>query len=203
MPSEFGGSSLAGGHALSVAAVDRRIRAAVAQVPFISGSGNLTRLVRPDSVKTVRQRARRARLSSLRTSARTEAACRHGRWALRSLYGRDLRPGRAGSLRPFHGSSAIAVWSTPAVALDRLSGYSAGKVVRRNARYLLRRNRPRRGDHADAARGAQRVTARDLRRADRTRAQRDGSRIGHHRCRTILLLGRRCPSGERWRRSGV
>ncbi|MHA4852929.1 MULTISPECIES: acetylxylan esterase [unclassified Rhodococcus (in: high G+C Gram-positive bacteria)] len=49
MPSEFGGSSLAGGHALSVAAVDRRIRAAVAQVPFISGSGNLTRLVRPET----------------------------------------------------------------------------------------------------------------------------------------------------------
>ncbi len=42
------GSSHGGGLVLSVAAVDHRVRAVVAQVPFISGSGQLTRLVRPD-----------------------------------------------------------------------------------------------------------------------------------------------------------
>jgi dienelactone hydrolase len=48
------GSSLAGGLVLSVAAVDRRVRAVVAQVPFISGSGQLKRLVRPDFLATLR-----------------------------------------------------------------------------------------------------------------------------------------------------
>ncbi|WP_406034222.1 alpha/beta hydrolase [Nocardioides sp. NBC_00163] len=42
------GTSHGGGLVLSVAAVDHRVRAVVAQVPFISGSGQLTRLVRPD-----------------------------------------------------------------------------------------------------------------------------------------------------------
>lgn len=42
------GSSHGGGLVLSVAAVDHRVRAVVAQVPFISGSGQVTRLVRPD-----------------------------------------------------------------------------------------------------------------------------------------------------------
>ncbi|NMN98386.1 alpha/beta hydrolase [Antrihabitans stalactiti] len=48
------GSSHGGGLVLSVAAVDRRVRAVVAQVPFISGSGQLKRLVRPDFLPTVR-----------------------------------------------------------------------------------------------------------------------------------------------------
>ncbi|WP_037206363.1 alpha/beta hydrolase [Rhodococcus opacus] len=48
------GSSHGGGLVLSVAAVDRRVRAVVAQVPFISGSGQMTRLVRPDFLPTVR-----------------------------------------------------------------------------------------------------------------------------------------------------
>jgi len=48
------GSSHGGGLVLSVAAVDRRVRAVVAQVPFVSGSGQVTRLVRPDFLPTMR-----------------------------------------------------------------------------------------------------------------------------------------------------
>lgn len=48
------GSSHGGGLVLSVAAVDPRVRAVVAQVPFISGSGQLTRLVRPDFLPAMR-----------------------------------------------------------------------------------------------------------------------------------------------------
>ena len=48
------GSSHCGGLVLSVAAVDHRVRAVVAQVPFISGSGQLTRLVRPDFLHMMR-----------------------------------------------------------------------------------------------------------------------------------------------------
>jgi fermentation-respiration switch protein FrsA (DUF1100 family) len=48
------GSSHGGGLVLSVAAVDRRVRAVVAQVPFISGSGQVTRLVRPDFLPAMR-----------------------------------------------------------------------------------------------------------------------------------------------------
>jgi uncharacterized protein len=48
------GSSHGGGLVLSVAAVDRRVRAVVAQVPFISGSGQITRLVRPDFLPMLR-----------------------------------------------------------------------------------------------------------------------------------------------------
>lgn len=49
------GSSLSGGHALSVAAVDRRVGAVVAQVPFISGSANTERYVRLDFVAALRE----------------------------------------------------------------------------------------------------------------------------------------------------
>jgi fermentation-respiration switch protein FrsA (DUF1100 family) len=48
------GSSHGGGLVLSVAAVDHRVRAVVAQVPFISGSGQITRLVRPDFLPMMR-----------------------------------------------------------------------------------------------------------------------------------------------------
>jgi hypothetical protein len=44
------GTSYSGGHALMVAAVDRRVKCVVALVPLISGSGNATRRVRPDLV---------------------------------------------------------------------------------------------------------------------------------------------------------
>lgn len=48
------GSSYSGGHVLLVAAIDRRVKAVVSQVPGVSGSGMLTRAVRPDFVPHVR-----------------------------------------------------------------------------------------------------------------------------------------------------
>jgi fermentation-respiration switch protein FrsA (DUF1100 family) len=48
------GTSLAGGHVLLVSAIDRRVKAVVSQVPFISGSGMLSQAVRPDFVAHVR-----------------------------------------------------------------------------------------------------------------------------------------------------
>ncbi|MCE0761325.1 alpha/beta hydrolase [Pseudonocardia kujensis] len=42
------GSSYSGGHALVVGAIDRRVKAVVAQVPLISGSKNIAELVRAD-----------------------------------------------------------------------------------------------------------------------------------------------------------
>ena len=48
------GSSYSGGHAIIVAAIDRRVRAVVAQVPLISGWRNVLRLVRADLVAQFR-----------------------------------------------------------------------------------------------------------------------------------------------------
>ena len=48
------GSSYSGGHVIVVAAIDRRVRAAVAQVPLISGWRNVLRLVRADLVAQFR-----------------------------------------------------------------------------------------------------------------------------------------------------
>jgi fermentation-respiration switch protein FrsA (DUF1100 family) len=42
------GSSYSGGHALVLGAIDRRVKAVVAQVPLISGSANIAELVRAD-----------------------------------------------------------------------------------------------------------------------------------------------------------
>lgn len=44
------GSSYSGGHVLVVAAIDRRVKAVVSQVPLISGHANARRLVRADFV---------------------------------------------------------------------------------------------------------------------------------------------------------
>lgn len=49
------GSSFAGGHALLVAAVDKRVKAVVSQVPFISGSRQLGAAVRPDFTAHLRE----------------------------------------------------------------------------------------------------------------------------------------------------
>ncbi|MEV7661933.1 alpha/beta hydrolase [Paenarthrobacter sp. NPDC089316] len=49
------GTSFAGGHALMVAAIDKRVKAVVAQVPFISGSGTLSHFIRPDFVPHTRE----------------------------------------------------------------------------------------------------------------------------------------------------
>jgi fermentation-respiration switch protein FrsA (DUF1100 family) len=48
------GSSLSGGHVLMVAAIDKRVKAVVSQVPFISGLGMLSQAIRPDFVAHVR-----------------------------------------------------------------------------------------------------------------------------------------------------
>jgi len=48
------GSSFSGGHVLTVASIDRRVKAVVAQVPFVSGSGVLQRAVRPDFIPHTR-----------------------------------------------------------------------------------------------------------------------------------------------------
>ncbi|AEF40645.1 alpha/beta hydrolase [Hoyosella subflava] len=49
------GTSFAGGHALMVAAIDKRVKAIVSQVPFISGPATLDRLIRPDFLPHVRE----------------------------------------------------------------------------------------------------------------------------------------------------
>lgn len=48
------GSSYSGGHALVVAALDRRVRAVVSQAPLVSGSANLQVLVRSDFIGGLR-----------------------------------------------------------------------------------------------------------------------------------------------------
>lgn len=48
------GSSFSGGHVQVVAAHDKRVKAAVAQVPFVSGYGNLRALVRGDLLQGFR-----------------------------------------------------------------------------------------------------------------------------------------------------
>ncbi|MEU2007254.1 alpha/beta hydrolase [Rhodococcus sp. NPDC019627] len=48
------GTSFAGGHALMVAAIDKRVKAVVAQVPFVSGPETLVRLLRGDFLLHVR-----------------------------------------------------------------------------------------------------------------------------------------------------
>lgn len=44
------GSSYSGGHVLVVAAIDRRVKCVVSQVPLVSGRGNIQRLVRADLI---------------------------------------------------------------------------------------------------------------------------------------------------------
>jgi len=49
------GSSYSGGHVLAVAAIDKRVKAAIAQVPLVNGWENFHRLVRPDFVDGMNQ----------------------------------------------------------------------------------------------------------------------------------------------------
>jgi len=49
------GSSYSGGHVLVVAAIDRRVKAVVCQVPLVSGHDNLRALVRADFIAGFRQ----------------------------------------------------------------------------------------------------------------------------------------------------
>ncbi len=48
------GSSYSGGHAMVLGAIDRRIKCVVSQVPLVSGSRNLARLVRADMAAVLR-----------------------------------------------------------------------------------------------------------------------------------------------------
>lgn len=49
------GSSYSGGHVLTVGAIDRRVKCVVSQVPLVSGSRNLKRLIRADVFAQVRE----------------------------------------------------------------------------------------------------------------------------------------------------
>jgi dienelactone hydrolase len=60
------GSSYSGGHVLVVAAIDRRVRAVVSQVPLISGHDNLRALVRADFIAGFRQQFDADRLARFR-----------------------------------------------------------------------------------------------------------------------------------------
>ncbi|MEH0553629.1 alpha/beta hydrolase [Streptomyces sp. B21-101] len=48
------GSSFSGGHVLMVAAIDKRVKAVVSQVPFITGPRTLSRAIRPDFIPVFR-----------------------------------------------------------------------------------------------------------------------------------------------------
>jgi len=54
------GSSYSGGHVLVLGAIDRRVKAVVAQVPLVSGSANIAELVRGSSRPARRGRRRGA-----------------------------------------------------------------------------------------------------------------------------------------------
>ena len=49
------GSSYSGGQVLTVGAIDRRVKCVVSQVPLVSGSRNLKRLIRADMIAEVRR----------------------------------------------------------------------------------------------------------------------------------------------------
>src|SRR6476661_5462991 len=57
------GSSYSGGHVLVVAAIDRRVKAVVSQVPLISGHDNLRALVRADFIAGLREQFEADRLA--------------------------------------------------------------------------------------------------------------------------------------------
>lgn len=50
------GTSYSGGHVLPVAALDKRVKAVVSQVPFISGLANMRRVFREEEMESLRQR---------------------------------------------------------------------------------------------------------------------------------------------------
>jgi uncharacterized protein len=60
------GSSYSGGHVLVVAAIDRRVKAVVSQVPLISGHDNLRALVRSDFIAGFREMFDADRLARFR-----------------------------------------------------------------------------------------------------------------------------------------
>jgi uncharacterized protein len=63
------GSSYSGGHVMVVAAIDRRVKAVVSQVPLISGHDNLRALVRADFIAGFREQFDADRLARFRGEA--------------------------------------------------------------------------------------------------------------------------------------
>jgi uncharacterized protein len=63
------GSSYSGGHVMVVAAIDRRVKAVVSQVPLISGHDNLRALVRADFIAGFREMFEADRLARFRGEA--------------------------------------------------------------------------------------------------------------------------------------
>ena len=63
------GSSYSGGHVLVVAATDRRVKAAVSQVPLVSGHDNFRALVRADFITGFREQFDADRLARFRGQA--------------------------------------------------------------------------------------------------------------------------------------
>jgi fermentation-respiration switch protein FrsA (DUF1100 family) len=63
------GSSYSGGHALVLGAIDRRVKCVVSQVPLVSGSRNLKRLVRADMAAPLRDQFDADREARLRGAA--------------------------------------------------------------------------------------------------------------------------------------
>src|SRR5215469_13949288 len=63
------GSSYSGGHVLVVAAIDRRVKAVVSQVPLVSGHDNLRALVRADFIAGFREMFDVDRLARFRGEA--------------------------------------------------------------------------------------------------------------------------------------
>ena len=80
------GSSYSGGHVLVVAAIDRRVKAVVSQVPLVSGHDNLRALVRADFIAGFRELFEADRLA--RFDGEPPAWCRwwtRTRWAPSAL----------------------------------------------------------------------------------------------------------------------
>jgi len=64
------GSSYSGGHVLVVAAIDRRVKAVVSQVPMVSGYDNVRALVRADFIDVYREMFDADRLAASRALRR-------------------------------------------------------------------------------------------------------------------------------------
>ena len=65
------GSSYSGGHVLVVGAIDRRVKCVVSQVPLVSGSRNLKRLIRADMMAAVRAQFDADRVARFKGAAPT------------------------------------------------------------------------------------------------------------------------------------
>ena len=109
------GSSYSGGHVLVVAAIDRRVKCVVSQVPVISGSQGLRRLVRADFISRLNAQLAEDR----RNRAAGKPQGRGGRCALKRLFVDQIRVAQI----------RVARDDPPAANLGFLSGFSRGWPV--------------------------------------------------------------------------